>query len=106
MSKITRKKRIIALLISIVVMISMLMPSMAFAVTCPIINCGSSVASYKQGVGEYKRGAHTVNKFLGLFGGETCAWVEYHMYYADICTKGHVVGSRSDFYIKTHSINH
>jgi hypothetical protein len=106
MNKITKKKKFIALLISVVLLTSMLMPSMVFAVTCPIVNCGASVSAYAQGVGEYARGTHTVNKVLGVFGGETCTWVEYHKYYANKCAKGHIVGAWSDFYQKTHNVDH
>lgn len=106
MKKVAKRKRIIALLISFVLMTTMVMPSLAFAGTCPITNCRAATSEQYQGTGLYSTSTHVVNKILFFFGGETCTIRDYYRYYATICTQGHVTSSRSEFSYTTHSVNH
>lgn len=84
MKKVATRKKIIALLISYALLISMVMPSLAFAGTCPITNCRAANSEQFQETGLYSTSTHVVNKILFIFGGETCTIRDYYKYYAKV----------------------
>jgi len=107
---ITKKiaKRFIAM-ITVLILVASLTMVVAFAGTCGLTvngkKCTATTSETKQGsyTSTYY---HTVNKFLGLFGGEECKVVETYNKYATKCSNGHVLSTRDSFVSATHNVKH